>query len=185
MHPIFIQAGYYAIVLFLGFFIVAFIQRGFFLKFLRVKISFGRLIMVKVKSVNRDHYSVGRVEDNFLLFKLYKDWRRLTIPGAFVFYRSLGVSWVDIDEERNALCCPDYSTLPGYDAVKFSDLLKRALQKPAITDNKDKLVFAGLLLIIILIAFMFFFLYKHDTLLKSVIPMIQKTQTATVTAATI
>lgn len=184
MNPIIEQTIYYAIVLLLGFLMVTFLQRGFFMKFLKVKISLGRLVMVKIRAVNRDHYSVGKIEDGFLIFKMHKNYRRLCIPDNRIFYRSLGVTWVDIEEEKNAFCYADYSTVTGFDADKFENLYLRTLYKPTLNDNTHKIIVVGLLIIFILVASMFFFLYKHDTILKSIVPMIQELHSGVVAAAT-
>lgn len=180
---ILIQAAYYFVVLMLGMIIIGFVQRGFFFKFIKVRISFGRLILVKLRNPLRDHFSVGHVEDSFLLYKLHKEWRRHSIPKEPVFYRSIGCTWVDLDEETGGFCKPNYSTIDGFDPVKFADLYKRALYKPAIANNQEKIIIGMLLLVIIGLIAVAFFMYKHEMMLRAVQAGIAGLKTGTIVAA--
>lgn len=153
IHPVFIQAFYYMIVLVLGMGCISFFMRGFFWKYVKVRMSFGRLILVKVKSINRDYYSVGSISDGFLLYKAPTGEKRIDIKEVKnPIYRSLAVNWVDVDERTNGVCCPDYSTITGFDAVKYSDLYIRCLYKPTLNDTKEKIMFALLIVIGIAVA---------------------------------
>jgi len=144
VHPVFIQTFYYAIVMCLSISIAGILLKGFFWKYVKVRLSFGKYILVKVRSALRDYYGVGRVEDGFLVYKRRKNDIRILITKN-IFYRSLGVTWVDVDEEINAACTVDYSAVTGYDAEKYDDLLTRALMKPAIKSNFEKIVILVLL----------------------------------------
>lgn len=141
IHPVFIQAIYYGILMIITIAFVGVIQKGFFFKYLKVRLSFGKYVLVKIRSPLRDYYSVGWVEDAFLVFKNQKSKLRLAISSnEKIFYRCLSVNWIDIDEEKNAIAKTDYSTVTGYDAKKFSDLLTRALMRPTINSTKEKLI---------------------------------------------
>lgn len=135
-----VQVVGYAVVIGLVFFILSFMQRGFFWKFIKVKTSMGRLILVKVRSINIDHYVIGKIEEDFLIFKVYKQEKRLAINDRNVFYKSIGINWVDVDDSRNCLVKPDFTTSPGFDVVLYNNLYLRALYKPAITDNLEKIM---------------------------------------------
>jgi hypothetical protein len=172
MSQLLLQVFYYALVLVLGLVIVGFMQRGFFGAFARVKLSFGRLILVKVRAVNRDYFRVGKIDEGFLVYKHQKQEKRLAIKSNNVFYRSLNVMWVDVEETKNAIANPDYTNTPGYDAVKYNDLYLRALYRPVIADNKEKLVIAGLLFCVIgliVIGVLLFYTYKETSALKTLI----------------
>jgi len=172
MNPIIEQSIYYLTVLVLSLFIVSFIQKGFFWKFLRVKISFGKYTMVKIRSINRDFYTVGTIQEGFLIFKPYKDYKRLSVPSKDAFYRSMGVSWIDIDDQKNAICMPDYSTVTGFDAEKYNDLYKRALLKPALVDTKERIIIGAIVIIgLICIGILYFtYIQGNDiTAIKAVV----------------
>lgn len=147
VHPIFIQTFYYAIVMVLSITIAGMLLKGFFMKYVKVRLSFGKYILVKVRSALRDYYCVGWVEENYIVYKRKRNKttnniRILIPPGEKIFYRSLSVTWVDVEEELNAACSIDYTSVTGYDAEKYDDLLTRALMKPAIKSNFEKVVVA-------------------------------------------
>lgn len=141
MNIILLQALYYAIVMGLTIGLIGTMLKGFLFKYCKVRFSFGRLLLVKVRSPIRDYYEVGRIEDGFLVYGPKKRELRCSIKKNYdAFYRCLSVNWIDIDEETGGVNKTDYSPLEGYDAKKFSDLLVRALTRPMIGDNKEKII---------------------------------------------
>ena len=54
-------------------------------------------------------------------------------------YRSIGVNCIEVDDIKNAVVKKDFSTAEGYDAHKFDNLLVRALYKPAVNENMQKI----------------------------------------------
>ncbi len=162
MNPIIEQTIYYFVVLVLSFFLIGILLKGFFWKFVRVRISFGRFILCKIRAVNRDYYSVGEIEENFLIFTSHKQSRRICVKDSSVFYKSVGITWVDIDDQKNSLVKPDFSTVDGFDAVKYNNLYKRTLYSPSIADNQEKIIIGGIILIIVLLGITAFFIYKQN-----------------------
>jgi len=147
-----LQTLYYAVVMGLAIFFISFILRGFFWKFLKVKISFGRLILVKIRGINRDYFAVGEIEENFLVYKdpmLKKQEKRINIKDNKAFYKVLGITAIDVDNQTNNVCYPDYTVVEGFDSAKYNNLYLRALYTPQITDNKDKLIIVLLVLILL------------------------------------
>lgn len=189
VYPVITQTFYYAIVMALSIGAASMILKGFFWKYVKVRLSFGKYILVKVRSPLRDYFSVGRVEDSFLVFKRRKNEIRVLIT-ANIFYRSLAVTWVDVDEELNAACTVDYKGVSGYDAEKYDDLLTRALMKPAIKSNFEKIVIGLLALIVLLAAasaYLSFIGYDKIMTLQPVIQGLRDTvaaNTQTITAST-
>jgi hypothetical protein len=153
MHPVFIQAFYYAVAMGLSVVVIAFLLRGFFWKFVKVKMSLGRLVLVKIRSKLRDHYKIGEVMEGNLEYKSKdrdgkKTVIRLTIPrDTYPFYKSIGVTWVDVDEEKNAIAKVNFESVSGFDAVKWNNLFIRALTRPTIGSSKEMLVLIALLII--------------------------------------
>lgn len=184
MHPILIQTISYGVVLAIALLILSFLQRGFFWKFVRVKTSLGRFVLVKIRSVNRDHFSVGSVHENFLIYKSGNDRKRLTIPDNGVFYRSLGIAWLDVDDTKNAICKTSYESSPGFDAVKYNNLYLRALYKPVIADTKEKLIIGAIVIIGIMLAVALWLLYNQGNSLGVIQQAIGTLKTGTVVPAT-
>ena len=141
-----LQAFYYGLVMVLTIFFVGAFLRGFFVNYFKVRTSFGKFVMVKVRSPLRDYYAKGWVEEGFLIYKIKRGFRdydtiRLNIPqNSRVFYKCLSVAWVDVDDEKHAICQTDYSVVPGYDAVKNNNLHTRALMKPTIASGTEKIM---------------------------------------------
>ena len=166
IHPVFIQAGYYGVVMVLTLFILSVVQRGFLWKFLKVKTSFGRYIMVQIRTIHRDYFHVGWINEGFLCYKVKRDKRksiiRHSIKDKNVFFRALGVTWVIVDEETNALLKHDLSGVSGYDAVKYDDLITRAIEAPKINSLLDKLLLAGMILLLILIGIAIAIIIKQN-----------------------
>jgi len=144
---------YYGVVMLITVVALGLIQKGFFWKFIKVKTSMGKLIMVKIREVNRDHYKIGSIEGGWLIYKVKgKDVKRIAIPkDRPTIYRSVGIGFVDVDSEKNAVCTADYTTVSGFDAEKNNDLYLRSLYKPQINDNKEKIML-GLIVVGIIVS---------------------------------
>ena len=148
IHPVFVQAFYYGIVLVGTLALAGAFQRGFFWKYAKVRTSFGKYLLVKIRTPLRDYYAVGRVEEGFLVYKLRKETVRYSINTKDkIFYRCLAVTWVDVDEEKHALVKVDFSAVEGFDAPKFESLNTRALMKPAERSTMEKVILVLLILI--------------------------------------
>lgn len=175
-----VQAGYYGIVLVLTLFFVGAFQRGFFINYFKVRISFGKYVMVKVRSPLRDYFKKGWVEEGFLIYEIRRSWKekdtiRLNIPkkGPSPFYKCMSVVWVDVDDERHAICQTDYSTATGYDAIKNNNLHQRALMRPSITTGYEKIMMfllVVLVLAVVIDCFIGWGAYKQAILLKQQLP---------------
>jgi len=122
--------------------IVGLVQKGFFFTYMRVRLSFGRLIMVKIRSVNRDHFKAGYIaDDKFLVYGTKTGNHRISLPDASVFYRCLSVNWIDLTEEGK-ICKPDYSVVSGFDPEKYDNLYKRTLMRPSANEMQQKFLMA-------------------------------------------
>ena len=179
MHPVFLQAIYYAVAMGLMVTIIAFFMRGFFWKYLKVRMSLGKLVLIKIRSQLRDYYKIGTVIEGMLEYKTKdrdgkKQIVRLQIPkNKIIFYKSIGVTMVDVDEERNAIACIDFSTVTGFDAIKWNNLFIRALTRPTISTNKEKIIIIALVIIAIVglaAAYFGYMNYKELLALKKNIP---------------
>ena len=69
MSPISIGLLYNLIVFVLALAFIGFLQRGFFWPFIRVKVSFGKYVLIKIRAINRDHYRMGEINEGFLIYK--------------------------------------------------------------------------------------------------------------------
>ena len=180
MNPIITATINNVVILAIAIMIVSLPQRSFVWKFLKVKLSFGRLILGKIRAINRDYFAVCWIADGFLIYKIdRKNYKRIAIKDKDVFYRSLGVNWVDIDEEKNCLAKSDYSGVSGFDAIKYSDLYKRALYKPTINDDtfnfRIVMIMVGIVIIVAgFTLFLVYNMYNHVGMLEQAVSSLQK-----------
>lgn len=139
----FIIVGSYVAVFALATIVFNFLMAGFLRTYLMVKASRGAKVLVQVVCVNRNYYRTGFVEDGFLVYKSAgKHEKRLSIPEKQnPFYRSLNVTCVNVDEQRNILILPVGTEVDGFDADKYNSLYLRALYRPALLDPKQQLIF--------------------------------------------
>ena len=143
------QALGYLVATFIGIGVIALLQRDFFFKYLKVRASLGKKILVKIRAVNRWYYEVGEINEGDLVFGSKKQRKRINNTKDNYFYRSMGIAWVNIDEEKNAILEPNLTGVTGFDAEKQESLLVRALYKPSLDDNKEKIILILLVLAIV------------------------------------
>lgn len=162
-NPLFNQIINNVALLLISLLLVSLIQKGFFWKFFRVKISFGKLVLIKIRAVNRDHFAVGQVIDDFLVHKTKTGAKRFKIPSSEIFYRVLGTAWCDYDEKTGAFVKPDFSAVSGFDPEAFDNLFIRTLFRPAENDAWKKTVIGlliGILVIVGIVGFIAFLDYR-------------------------
>jgi len=180
---IMLQTLYYGIVAVLSIGVCSLLLKGFFWKYVKVRSSFGKLILVKIRTPLRDFFAVGYIRDSFLIFKLDKKERRLAIDqNKKLFYRSLAVTWVDVDEEKGALSTVDYSAVTGFDAVKYNNLYVRALTQPQVAKNMDRLLIFGIIGLCVGLVIVIYLVYINQQNIKLVLEQLPALQNALATA---
>lgn len=179
MNPILIQTISYGTVLAMALVILSLLQRGFFWKYIKVKMSFGKYLLVKVRAINRDYFRVGHIEEAFLVYKAFKDKKRLSIESRAI-YRCLGIQWVDVDESKNAVMEHDYHYAPGFDAEKYNNLYLRALYRPVTLDKREALVIILIIVAVVAAAIGTYFSFRNSADISTL-----ATQVKTITSATI
>lgn len=165
MNPILLQAFLYGGVIILTLFAVSIFLRGFFWKYYKVRTSMGRYILVKIRSLLRDHYAVGWIEEGFLCYKTKiggkKEMIRIAIDeGTNPVYRSIAINWVDVDDEKNAIVKPDFTAVSGHDPIKFNNLLVRALMRPGLTDKTTLIIIICVIITLLVAIAGLYFSYK-------------------------
>lgn len=163
----------YVLVLVMFFLLMQFLSNGFFSKFIRVKISRGRFILVKIFAVDNTYYTHGAIDEGFIVFKdRSKEARRLSVDRGDV-YRAIGVGCLDVDDVTNAIIKIDGTMVEGTDAIKMDHLNKRCLMKPTITNKKDQMKLALLFLVILgalgIVLYMLYTVTEDMVLLKNAV----------------
>jgi len=131
----------YGFSMLLGVGILSFLQRGYLLKFIKVKSSMGKLVLLRIKEVSHWSYCIGKWEEGDLIFKMNKEKKRLSNVESSDLYRSLGIYWMDIDSKTwNILSVKEGNNKTGFDPEKMESLVTRALYKPPIDDVRNKIM---------------------------------------------
>ena len=165
----------YAVVFIIPFFILAMYQGGFFGPYARVKASRGKKVLVKVRTLSSHYFRVGSIVEGTLIYKdRNKEQHTIPIVNDGCVYRMLGVTCLDTDEEKNMLY--DHAKareISGYDAVRYDQIIKRALQKPSLVNPNITII----LLIVIIVALLGLgiFLFQNYKLQKTSIEIATKT----------
>lgn len=160
----------YGICFVAGLAVVAFMLKGFFLEWWRVKRSGGSKVLVNIKNPLQNYYKVGSIDNGFLHYtarkrKDNKDPSRMicitnkTNDGMTVYdkaiYKSFGVFCIDVDDVKNCVMYrdeEDYKSVSGYNAELMDEALKTALRKPSEEDGwtqKDIIIVVGLAIVLI------------------------------------
>src|SRR4030042_1490743 len=150
----FLKAVVIQIACYLGFglfifFGINFMSSGFLTKWFKVKSSRGKFVLLKIRTIAGDYFSHGIIKDGFLVFKARTGQKRMSIGNQYqtAIYRSMGVSVIDIDDEKNGFVLHDWSKVSGFDAEKFEDLYTRALMKPQLMDKNTQIILVILVLL--------------------------------------
>lgn len=172
-----IQAGAYLTVIIIAVGIFAVFFKGIFGSYVKVRASFGRLVLIKLKAINTDHFTWGKIDgDGFLVWgKKYQE-KRVKILDSSDFYSLLGVKCIDIDEETNWVIKPTGDKVDGFDAQKYENLYVRALYKPNIQEGMEKIMIGIAVLTIILIVVCIFMVYKQGVTIQGLTSAIHQLQ---------
>ena len=174
---IFLQILSDSIVLIIGVFFIWFLQGNFLFRFIQVKASRDAKKMVRIREVDHDAHTIGKVDSGFLVFKYMKDIRRIPLPENIqVFYRCMGISWVDVSSDKNAftkakliysekqidketlaklqnlsfsILKADYETVSGHDAIKTQNFLKRILMMSQLKQDMSMVILVLIGLVIL------------------------------------
>lgn len=133
----FVVSGFLLMLLPLG--LIAWFQAGFFTKWLKVRASRGRLSLVKIRNKLLDRWDYGEIKGDFLIYGKGENKKRIALEDGQV-YRCFGVTVLDTDETSNAVCSVDYKAVPGFVAEKFEDLYVRALFRPALDQDQNRIL---------------------------------------------
>jgi len=135
------QALGYSVAMIMGIGILSFLQRGFLFKFLTVKASLGKKVLIRIRQVTTWDYKVGHWDEQDLIFGSKKDKKRINNITPEHLYRSLGVNWIDLDGKEWCILPPkDIQGVTGFDPEKQESLVTRALYKPPIEDMQQKII---------------------------------------------
>ena len=150
MEAIYITMVAYVVVFFGTIILLNFLTKGFLFTHLRVWISRGKLILVQVRSPLQNYWITGKIAGTSLYVRdreaVKEKTEKTLILSENVVTRVFGVNCVYYDEATNELLRPDLSNVAGFDAIKITNLITRALMKPQNEQDEmfRKIVFIAL-----------------------------------------
>jgi len=157
--------GSYVGIIVIGFALINFLSAGFLTRFIKVRGSRGKLVLVKVRGVTDHYFRTGKVTEKTLIYKArdQKELKRIAVPDQSVFYRALMVWNIDVDEESNEIISPKTGDPQNsYDAEKYDQLITRALYKPALMDKNEKILLLMIGACILGLIIVFFYVKSVD-----------------------
>lgn len=164
-----------AVLMSLVVFLMSFLLGGLLGKFMKVKASRGKKVLVKVRNQIQDYFAVGRIDEGFLVFKdRQKQQRRIVMQPGCV-YRAASLFWLDVDDEKNTLFKRTTNDeVKGFDAVKFDNFIKRALEMPqSFGDKQLKIILILVLVAAAAAAFTGFMVYKQGETITQILQIVQ------------
>jgi len=148
-------------VILLFFFVINFLTKGFVLKYLIVKASQGRKLLVEISSATDDYFAIGRWEDGFLKFKNRGKEEKAIEMNSSVFRqmitRIMGISKLNVDELGNTFLKKDFEAVKfEVDSGRLNTTLIRIKNRPVPKSKQEQLIIImlGLLIIGIIILFL-------------------------------
>ena len=131
--------GSYIAVFVLIYVVLNFLTKGFIGQYLKVKISRGRLILVKCYDVTDTFYKAGMVNArrNLIIKDRLKNIHTFSGIDKMFIGRELGLNIIEVDLVKGILIKKDFTTATAYDLTMVDEMVNRALMLPKL--NKDLL----------------------------------------------
>jgi hypothetical protein len=161
MNDVYLVIMSYCAVILIGVGVMNWLSGGFIIHFARVKMSRGRLVLLRIHGISGDYFRPGEIIEAWLIFKdRAKQQRRICCSNKEFIRYAMGVKTIDVDDEKNALLMPDFSGVAGFDAVKHENLYVRALTAPHLEDKMIKIVLIVVIILALLVVVNIFLTYK-------------------------
>lgn len=155
----------YIAVIFMGFGILAWLQAGFLLPFLKVKTSRGRKILVKIIKSTGSDYVAAHNKEGSLAFKYFKE-NKVISKFKKGLYRSFNMNCVDVDGETWGIVTTDFESVSTNDPTKTDSLIERALLRPDKKTTREVIILLLLVVIVLAVLFVAYKLIFVQTLIQ-------------------
>jgi len=146
MTDVYMIMASYTAVLFMSFFIIGWLQSGFFIPFLKVKTSRGKGVLIRIRKTTGSDYVAAKIDEGTLIFKYFKQKKRLS-KFQNGLYRSFNINCVDIDGETWGVINNDFTLVSSNDPAKTDSLIERALYSADKVSNKEIIIIVLLIII--------------------------------------
>jgi len=157
----------YAIVFFGSFLFINFLTNGFVFKFIPIRVSRGRKVLVLVHGLINSYFAIGFPNESTISYKDGKLKKDIACSSED-FQNFLGCKMLEIDSKTNAIRKADFTTYDTYDATTFDNLLNRQLTMPNADDKILKIVLIMVIVVAIICAVIGFKILTFEQLINSI-----------------
>ena len=147
MNPVIINVIAYVTVIFASLFLFNFLSSGFLLQFIKAKAGRGKKAIIMLRTVSGDRWVVGVFSEDELFYTNPQKIKKIITIKEGQVKRIMNVPFIQIDDVKNAILNPDFTTASGHDASNVDNLLTRALMAPSTLLEK----FVKWILIIVIV----------------------------------
>ena len=156
---------------FFGFFTSSFfwikITDGLVKSYFQVWLKKNKRILVKVYNPLGVYYTVGRIQDGFVIIKIGKQTRRVPLKKDFTYLFGK-VFCIDYDEETNNFFVKERPVV-SYDTEKYEGLFERALYRPSRVRSSEKWLLLLLLVLLVGVGISIALSYSVNEQIKSLV----------------
>jgi len=167
MNDIFYFIISYSIIFFGTFALMDFLTSGLVMKFIIVKISMGRKVLIQIHGISRRYFRIGKIEENLLNYKDGKIQKSLT-PQKSDFTDFLGCKMVELDSATNGIVRADFSTVEGSDPTVFDTMLHRILTLKMMDANMIKIILILLVVVVLGLGFVGFKIISLESIISNI-----------------
>jgi len=142
--------GSYTVIIVISFGILGWLQAGFLMPFLKVKLSRGKKILVKILKETGSDFVAAELIEGALVFKYKKEKKQITKFSGGI-HRAYNMNCVAFEGSSWAVITPK-GVVSTNDPTKTDMLIERALMRPDKKITKEGIIiFLGIITVVLLL----------------------------------
>ena len=158
--------GSYIVAGLLFYLLLNFLTKGFIGQYIKVKMSRGRLILVKCYDVTDTYYKAGCVDSkrNLVIKDRNKKVHTFSNITPEFIGRELGMNLTEVELVKGLLVKRDFSGYSAYDLTMLDEMVNRALMLPKLNkdDNWEKAEKIILIAILLIVGVTLYLVFSKD-----------------------
>ena len=158
MNPVFINVISYTTIIFVSLFLFNFLSSGFLMAFIKTKAGRGRRALLFVEGRSGNYFKVGDIKEDELYYKNREGVKKILTIKEGQVRRIMNIPFMQIDDVKNAIQNPDFTTASGHDAANVDNLLTRALMAPSTMLEKFVKIILIITIVLVLLSIVIGFL---------------------------
>ena len=158
MNPVFINVISYTTIIFVSLFLFNFLSSGFLMAFIKTKAGRGKRSLLFVEGRSGNYFKVGDIKEDELYYKNREGVKKILTIKEGQVRRIMNIPFMQIDDVKNAIQNPDFTTASGHDAANVDNLLTRALMAPSTMLEKFVKIILIITIVLVLLSIVIGFL---------------------------